>query len=156
MNTQDRTQDHMSKQEIKTEAENFLNLKTEDKGVHFEAEKNHGFWDITITVSSDMTSDGCTYQLRACPVCGKVQPMNMTAFKRTDPKLAEEMIEKARREQAEKYIETGRQPDKNQTVINRLEHKYLDWDNNRCETRHPPVRDRPAYQGNDPQTNRMY
>lgn len=151
------TEDHLTANEIREKAEQFLNFKFSNRSVDwYGISKDRGFYDIQVKIKAGRNREETHYQLQACPVCGEIQPMNFSALKKSNPSDAEMILEEIKEEQIQKYRDSGIQPKTEERLKEKIETSLLHWDNNRCETRHPPVRDRPAYHGNDPQTNRMY
>lgn len=123
---------------LQKHAENHLNLKV-GEFEHLEVEKLRGsLWSVRITIPADETSDEDFYTVRVCEECGNTQSMNFQAYKKNHPQEAKRMLKKARQEQADDYVETGEKPVSDELLKNRLESKYLIWNNSECERKHPP------------------
>jgi len=132
-----------SRDDIKENVENFLNFhieETEDNNkkpgqpsLQIEADTRGGLVQAIVE-----TTRGETYVVQACPICGETQPGNFKAFKKAEPEMAEQLLREKRKSQAERYVKTGSKPVDDDVLKSRVENEVAQWDNNRCETRHPP------------------
>jgi len=129
---------HLGKDEILEKTEQFLNFKFDRIEINTEVEEQYGLYGIHIRVSPDRNHEQVTYQLEACPICGHIQAVNFSAYKKNRPREAEQLLKEKRIEQAEKYKENGTLPDSDKRLKNRIETAHLNWNNTQCERRHPP------------------
>lgn len=137
MTTQQTTQDHISDTQIKNEAEKLLNFNIDKHTVEI-SEDHTGLKLVTVKVSADRNQEAVTYRVQVCPICGETQPATLQTFEKTHPQMTEDLLKKLRREQAEDYIENGERPASEELLRSRAENQLVEWDNGRCEARHPP------------------
>ena len=124
---------------LKENAENRLNLRIGDRNT-METERATGtLWNVYIKTPSNEHQEGSFYHLRICSECGNTQEMNLEAVRRVNPTIWRRAKKSVKEEEIREYRENDKPPATGEQLkIEMRDWLELEWDNSKCEQRHPP------------------